>query len=92
MTLEDTNGIHFGAYRVASRDNVNYGGGITPSNISHSYRAGLPVPAGSTLEMTTNIGCGGFSYSVLDYTYNRNLGVGHCPLALSAAAMPCASA
>ena len=64
VTLQDSNGSNLGGYRVASRDNVNYGGGITPSNISHTYRAGIPVSSGNSLEMVVNTSCGGFSYSV----------------------------
>ena len=64
ITLQDGSGNVLSSYRVASRDNVNYGGGVTPSNISHQYRAGLPVSAGDTLELVTDVSCGGFSYSV----------------------------
>ena len=64
VTIQDNGGNLLASYRIASRDNVNYGGGISPTSISHSYRAGLPVSAGNTLEMATSIDCGGFSYSV----------------------------
>jgi hypothetical protein len=64
ITLQDSNGNVLGSYRVASRDNVNYGGGITPTSISHSYRAGLPIYTGTSLEMLTDISCGSLGYSV----------------------------
>jgi hypothetical protein len=64
ITLQDSNSISLGGYRVASRDNVNYGGGISPTTISHTYRAGLPVSAGTSLDMVVNTSCGGLSYSV----------------------------
>ena len=64
ITLNDNTGTPLASYRLASRDNVNYGGGIAPTTISHTYRAGLPITAGNSLEMVSTVSCGDLSYSI----------------------------
>ena len=64
VTLQDSNANVLAMYRLASRDNVNYGGGIGPTTVSHTYRSGLPVSAGTTLQMVAYVSCGEMSYSI----------------------------
>lgn len=64
IRLNDNTGNLLASYRLASRDMVNYGGGISPTVISHTYRAGLPIAAGNSLEMVSTVSCGGLSYSI----------------------------